>query len=88
MTTAAPYTLRVTVTDAWDTVRLDAMPEQTVAAIKTEAVRRTLHLDDASGFEVKFRGALILDESRTLEQVGVPSGGALIVLAARRRPVR
>lgn len=81
--------IRVWVQDVWDHVTIHADPDDTVADLKkralTEATGRTLASDD---YEVKFRGALILDETQTLGQLGVPDHGPMIVLPARRRPVR
>jgi hypothetical protein len=81
--------LRVTVTETWETVDLVVAAGTSVREVKQEALRRGLHAEpDLGAYEVKFRGALVVDEDATLETVGVPSGAALIVLPARRRPVR
>ena len=55
---------------------------------ENRALRRALTRADVDAHQVKFRGALVLDESRTLGDLGVPDGAPLIVLPARRRPVR
>lgn len=87
--TGTDLVLRVTVTETWETVDLVASPGTSVREIKQEALRRGLHAEpDLRAYEVKFRGALVTDEEVTLEALGVPSGAALIVLRARRRPVR
>jgi len=86
--TSVPMTVRVTVTDAWDTVRLSVPSDQTVHAVKTQALGKALTRADIDAYQVKFRGAVVLDESRSLADLGVPTGAALIVLPARRRPVR
>jgi hypothetical protein len=39
-------------------------------------------------YELKFRGAAMRDESRSLAEERVPTDAALIVLRARRVPVR
>lgn len=86
---AAGRTVRVTVSDAWDTVALTVAPETPVGEVKREALTRTLHTaEDADRFIVKFRGGRVFDESQSLEALGVPDDAALIVLAGRRRPVR
>jgi hypothetical protein len=47
------------------------------------------HTDgDPAGYMVKYRGAQLLDEQRTLAEAGVVSNAPLIVMARRRRPVR
>jgi hypothetical protein len=89
MTAATAVRLRVTVTDTWDTVNLETDPGTPVADIKRQALAdatgRTVAPDE---YVVKFRGALVLDERRTVGDLAIPDGGALIVLPARRHPVR
>jgi hypothetical protein len=85
---ASAAQLRVTVTDVWDTVAVEASPEMTIREVKArallEATGRTLA---PAGYEVKHRGALV-DESRTVASLGLSNGAPLIVLPARRLPVR
>jgi len=82
-------TIRVTVTDAWDQVVLTLSPEATVADLKREALARALGRPAAAeGYVVKFRGALVLDESRTPAALGAVANAPFIVLPARRQPVR
>ena len=89
MTAASMLNLRVAVPDVWDIVRLSAEDSWTVRQLKAEALGhatgRQLKADD---YVVKFRGALVVDEARTLGDLGVPDRGSLIVLPARRQPVR
>jgi hypothetical protein len=81
--------VRVTVTDAWDEVTLALGPADTVADLKQEALRRVLGRAVASEeYIVKFRGALVLDESQTPAALGAGPNSPFIVLPARRRPVR
>ena len=81
--------VRVWVPEVWDVVELSVTPDWRVAQLKEEALTRatgrTLQLAD---YEVKFRGAKVLDETRTLADLAVPDQAAFIVLAARRVPVR
>jgi hypothetical protein len=81
--------VRVSVPDVWDIVRLDAAPDWTVAQLKSAALSaatgRTLAEDD---YLVKFRGAQVFDEGMTLQALGVPDLASLVVLPARRQPVR
>jgi hypothetical protein len=51
----------------------------------TEATGRT---PDPDEYQIKFRGALMIDETRTLAQLGVPDRAPMIVLPAHRQPVR
>lgn len=82
--------VRVMVTDAWDVVPLTVEPHTTVAELKREALARALRTLDvaAEAYQVKFRGAAVLDESITLAALGARAGSPFIVLPARRRPVR
>lgn len=87
--TTAQLPVRVMVTDAWQTVDLLLPPHSPVRVLKEEALRRALHaMPPSDAYQVKYRGALVLDEERTLAEVGVPPDAHLIVLPARRRPVR
>jgi hypothetical protein len=89
MTLATELRVRVAVTPVWDTVELSVTPEWSVARLKQEALARaTGRRLDPSAYVVKFRGAAVVDETRTLAELRVPDGGALIVLPARREPVR
>lgn len=89
MTIDAPMTLRVCVTDVWDTVRLGVTPSLTVRQVKAEGLVQAGRQNvDPGMYEVKYRGALLLDEDQTLEKLGVPDGAPMIILPARRRPVR
>jgi hypothetical protein len=81
--------LRVWVPDVWDVVELPVPPATTVADVKVTALRQaTGRRPKADDYEVKFRGALVTDERRTLADLGARDGAPLIVLPARRRPVR
>lgn len=82
--------VRVMVTEVWDQVVLSVDPTTTVTELKREALIRAvkrpeLPLDE---YEVKFRGALVLDESLTLAALGAGPNAPFIVLPARRQPVR
>ena len=82
-------TLRVSVPDVWDLVTVESAPDWTVERLKSEALAAALGgSPDAARYETKFRGGVVLDEGATLASLGVPNGAALIVLPARRRPVR
>jgi hypothetical protein len=89
MTVSERLRVRVWVQDVWDHVTISADPEETVAEVKrralTEATGRT---PDPDEYQIKFRGALMIDETRTLAQLGVPDRAPMIVLPAHRQPVR
>lgn len=80
--------VRVTVMEAWDDVTLDLSAATTLRDVKQQSLAAVRLVEDPSEFLVKFRGAEMPDESRTLADVGFPAGGALIVLRRRRRAVR
>jgi hypothetical protein len=84
----AGINVRVWVTDVWDTVELWLPPDCTVAELKRQALLRATGREPCPGeYQVKFRGALVLDESQTLADLGAKAGAPFIVLPARRRPV-
>jgi hypothetical protein len=86
MTAALP--VRVMVEDAWDEVYLELPGATLLSELKREALERT-HVDrDPSEYMIKYRGAAMADESRSIAEAGVVPNAALIVLARRRRPVR
>lgn len=86
---AGPMTVRVTVADAWTTFAVAVGAGESAAALKQKALR-SAHIDGAraAGYEVKFGGALVRDESKPLAELGVRDGASLVVLSRRRRPVR
>jgi hypothetical protein len=89
VTAAASVRLRVTVTDVWDTVTLPAPPAMTIGEVKSRAlVEATGRSLDPAAYVVKHRGAPVLDENRTVSDLGLGDGTPLIVLPARRLPAR
>jgi hypothetical protein len=80
--------LRVTVQDAWDEVPLALPPATPVAELKRRALEATRVTRNPDEYVVKFRGAELIDESRSLVDAGLVPNGALIVLPRRRQPVR
>lgn len=83
----ALLSLRVMVHESWDEIAMTVPDTTTVREVKQQALTAARQPDAAADFLVKFRGAELADESRTVADVGVPSDGALIVLRRRRRPV-
>lgn len=76
------------VEDAWDEVVLE-LPEGTpLAELKRAALDLTRVKRNPSEYIIKYRGAELADEGRSLAQAGVVPNSALIVLSRRRRPVR
>jgi len=85
---SASLSIRIMVEDAWDSVNLDLPAQTPVAEAKRRALAMTHTDGDPSAYIVKYRGAPVLDEQRTLAEAGVVSNAPLIVMARRRRPVR
>ena len=83
------YPVRVMVMPAWEHVSIQVDDATSVAQLKREAVRAALKTTAHAGeYVVKFRGALVEDESVTLRAIGVVPNAPFIVLPARRQPVR
>jgi len=82
--------VRVMVTDVWDQVSFVVSPTTTVAELKRRALTQALKRRTVSDqdYVVKFQGARVLDETTTLAALGVAPNSTLIVLPARRQPVR
>jgi hypothetical protein len=82
-------TIRAQLAAAWDAVRIEVSSAESVEAVKAQAL---LAFDATrrmpSEYVVTLRGALILDESRTLADVGVVNGSTLLISHRHRRPVR
>lgn len=86
MTTVVP--VRVMVEDVWDEVWLELPADTPVGEIKRQALTLTRVRRDPSEYVLKFRGAELSDESRTVSAAGLVPNSSLIVLSRRRRPVR
>ncbi len=81
--------MRVWVEDAWDRATFVAGPTWTVAHVKSEALRLARQTEpELDNYQVKLRGAVLPDESRTLAELAVRDLAPFVVLSARRRPVR
>ena len=80
--------VRVMVEDVWNEVYLELPGATSVGETKRQALTQTHVKRDPSEYLIKFRGAELSDESRSLADSGLVPNGALIVLSRRRRPVR
>jgi hypothetical protein len=79
--------VRIMVHEAWDELELDFPATTSVADAKRRALELTHVHEPAKIFEVKYRGALILDEGMSLRDAGIVPNAGLIVLRSRRSPV-
>jgi hypothetical protein len=80
--------LRVRVSEAWSDVDLPWATDLRIGELKVRALVATQRREDPASYEVKFRGAAILDESCTIGELRVPAGAGLIVQQRRRQAVR
>jgi len=80
--------IRVMVLDAWDELQLVATPDTPVSDLKARALTLAKVTDPAEGYLVKYRGAELPENGRTLGDSGVVPNAALIVLPRRRIPAR
>jgi len=80
--------IRVMVQDAWDEIHLELSSATPLAEVKRRALVATRVTGDPAGYLLKFRGAELQDETRSLADAGMVPNGAMIVLSRRRRPVR
>jgi hypothetical protein len=89
MTAAGGLTVRVWVTDVWDTVELAVSRDSTVGSLKETALAQaTGARRDPARSVVKYHGARVADERQTLTQLGARDGAPFIVLPGQRQPVR
>lgn len=88
MSASEAIPVRITVEDSLDQVTLNLSQGTRIDEAKTRALAMTHTARDPAKYLVKYRGAELLDESRTLADAGVVSNAALIVLSRQRRPVR
>jgi hypothetical protein len=80
--------IRAQVLEAWDAIRIDASPSETVRAVKLRALEELYpEAPSANEFVVKLHGFEILNENVTLAQAGVKNGSILLIADRRRRPV-
>ena len=88
MTAATTLAVRVMVEDVWDEISV-ALPSSTpLGDLKSLALRQAGVPDDASEYVMKYLGAELQDEDRSLADAGVVPHATLVVLPRRRRPLR
>ena len=81
--------LRVELPELWDTIRVDASPDEPVLAVKVHAFQallpNALFQDD---YVMKLRGIEVLDETASLRDAGARDGSIFLLTHRHRRPVR
>jgi hypothetical protein len=85
---SADLRLRVRVLETWNDMLLQLPAPTTIQFVKQRALAAAQVTADPARYLVKFRGAEIQDESRSLADEMVPDEAALIVMRRRRMPVR
>ena len=80
--------VRVMLTEVWDEFRLDLPPETPLSQVKQQVLNLGRLPADPAKYVVKYRGAQLSDETRSLADLGVVKNAALIMLPRRRQPVK
>jgi hypothetical protein len=82
-------TIRVQIPEIWDTIRVDAPADTSVAVLKARALAALMPDEkNASDFVMKLAGWEVLDEQASLSQAGAVAGSIFLLTGRRRRPVR
>ena len=80
--------VRVKLTDVWDEFRLDLPSETSLSQMKQQVLDLGRVTADPATYLIKYRGAQLSDEARSLADLGVVKNAALIMLPRRRQPVK
>jgi hypothetical protein len=80
--------LRVMLTDVWDEFHLDVPSDTPLSQVKQRVLDLGRVTGESGRYVVKYRGARLDDEDRSLADLGVVRNAALIMLPRRRQPVR
>ena len=86
--TAPILPVRVMVEDVWDEVSIAVPASTPLGDLKSLALRQAGVPVDTSEYLVKYLGAELGDEDRSLADAGVVPNATLVVLPRRRRPLR
>ena len=85
---AGTITVRVEASDIWETVRVVALPDSSVADLKKRVISELFPADYLADFVLKLKGWEVLDETATLSSAGLIDGSILLLAYRRRRAVR
>ncbi len=88
MSAATVLPVRVMVEDVWNEVSVELPSSTPLGDLKAMALRQAGVAGDASHYLMKYLGAELQDEDRSLADAGVVPNAALVVLPRRRRPLR
>ena len=81
-------TIRVQLAEAWDMVRVETSPTESVAVIKAESLGALQPDEPLDAFVVKLNGFEVLDENVPVGESGATNGSTFLLSYRRRRPVR
>ncbi len=82
-------TVRVQMTELWDTIAVRCAPDTSVLALKQAALDAFIPIHQpTSDFVMKLRGFEVLDESAPLTVAGARDGSTFLLSYRFRRPVR
>jgi len=82
-------TVRVQMTELWDTLAVRCAPDTSVLALKQAALDAFMPFHQpTSDFVLKLRGFEVLDESAPLTVAGARDGSTFLLSYRFRRPVR
>ena len=79
--------LRAQVLEAWDAIRIDAEPSESVKSLKQLALRTLLPDVNEDDYVVKLHGWEILDENAPISSTKARNGSIFLISDRRRRPV-
>jgi len=85
----SPWVLRVQAAEAWDAVRVECTPENTIRDVKRVAMANLLpDISEPDAWMVKLHGAEVANESVTLKAAGAMDASTLFLTSRRRRPLK
>ena len=82
------FPVRVMLTNVWDEFHLDLATDTSVRQVKQQVLDLGRVLDDPDKYVLKYKGAQLIEEARSLTELGVVRNAGLIMLPRRRQPVR
>lgn len=87
--TATPWVVRVQAAEAWDAVRVECSPENTVRDLKRVAMANLLpDITEQDAWLVKLHGAEVENEAVTLRAAGGLDASTFFLTSRRRRPLK
>jgi hypothetical protein len=88
VTASTVLPVRVMVEDVWTEVRIELPSSTPLGDLKAAALQQAGVRGDPADYLMKYLGAEVQDEDRSMADAGVVPNAALVVLPRRRRPLR